>query len=470
MKLTTLYCTVLALLFSCTINAQELPRFKINIKYSKLSATYNFIQKLSDYYPDNEYKKIFKASKYHNSKHLGLIAQLDTLDLYKSLPFEDYPYGQKLPLQTISLIEKSLINSDSVEDFASQAFGVVTNDRFFAFLKIISTFEPIFQELIYLPNKKEFDNKIDELSQFVASNNMSQFFETGLTFYSTDWDDSIPIDIAIIPSIENGGFTATAFMNNAVSEVPINFKHNDILFCVLMHEIFHLQFDGQPLHLKKDIRRWFSQHSSVNSQYAYLLLDEALATALGNGYVFEKFNNMLDPQDWYNVKYINLMAQKTYPLVKNYIKNKKSIDQNFVDQYVKIYDDNFSTWPEELDHILTYRYILSDNKKDFDYFRRTYRYASRFVRSLSINQDELERMKETPVTKVVIVSEENMFKLNLIKNTFHELEDWSFNAENDFTHTAFLDDKTTLIIVNVKNKNLEKIFEDEFTNKKMHKN
>lgn len=118
----------------------------------------------------------------------------------------------------------------------------------------------------------------------------ADYFETGLKFYNAIWDYSVSIDIAIIPSISDGGFTANAFLNNAVSEVPLNFAHNDILFCVLMHEIFHNVYDWQSLEVKKNIESWFLANPSPNSQYAYSLLNEALATAMGNGYIYEGIN------------------------------------------------------------------------------------------------------------------------------------------------------------------------------------
>lgn len=441
--------------------------FKTNIKYSKLTATYNFIQKLSDYYPDNEYKNIFSNSPYNTPTYLNLIAQLDTLNLQESLPFQGYPYGQKQPFQTISLIEKNLINSITINDFISRTFGVLPNDQIFAFAHILSEFEPIYQELIYLPNKANFDKKVEELTLYVESVNLSQYFETGLTFYGTVWDSSVPIDIAIIPTLEKGGFTATAFFNNAVSEVPLSFKQNDILFCVLMHEIYHLLYDGQSLKLKQKIEKWVSDNPSKNSQYAYLLLDEALATALGNGYVFEGFNKETDKEDWYNVKYINLMAQKIYPLVKDYIKNKKTIDQYFIERYIKTYDDNFSDWSNELDHILTYRYILSENRDDFKYFRKKYRYASKSVYHTEINETNLESLKQSPITKVIIVSDNHSKKLELIRDTFPELKNWSYDAENEFIHTSILNDKTKIIVVNSTKGDFEKLFDDTFENKRI---
>lgn len=440
---------------------------QVNIKHSKLTATYSFVQKLSTYYPDNEYKQIFNNSKYNAAPYLDLIAQLDTLNLYESLPFQQYPYGQKQPFQTISLIEKNLINAKALDEFIRQTFGIIPNDHFFAFVNIISKFELIYEELIYLPNKESFDNKVDELAQFVKTVNLNQYFEVGLNFYGTKWNSSIPIDIAIIPTLGNGGFTATAFLNNAVSEVPLGFKHNDVLFCVLMHEIFHLLYDGQSLELKKNIEKWFDQSTSINSQYAYLLLDEALATALANGYIYEKFNKETDKEEWYNIKYINFMSQKIYPMVKDYIENKKTIDKKFVEQFIKIYDDNFSDWTKELDHILTYRYVLSDNQDDFRYLRKKYRYASKSAYQTPINQNNLEALKLAPLTKVLVVSENHNEKLQLIKNAFTALKNWSFKAESEFVYTTILADKTRLIIVNNTNDNLEELLDHSFNNKRI---
>ena len=118
-------------------------------------------------------------------------------------------------------------------------------------------------------------------------------------------------------------------------------EENDILFSVLMHEIYHNIYDGQSLELKLQIQSWFNNNSSKNSQYAYLLLNEALATALGNGYVYEQLNGKTDNTDWYNVKYINLMAKQVYPLVKEYITLQKPIDKNFIVAYIDTYENNF---------------------------------------------------------------------------------------------------------------------------------
>lgn len=464
MKITTTFLITFLLLFNITFGQTE-P--SINITYSKLLATYDFIQKLSDSYPDNECKRTFQSSKFYTQHYTDLIKQFDTINIYESYEFQGYPTGQQRPVMTTSLIEKNLIYTTSIQEFKSRTFGIIPNTEMFLFSHILSEFQPVYDSLIYFPNKSEFEKQLNELKNFVQKSNLSNFFQKGLIFYGSEWDASIAIDIAVIPSVSNGGFTAKAFLNNAISEVPINFKENDVLFSVLMHEIYHNIYDGQSLQLKLKIRSWFSNNSSKNSQYAYLLLNEALATALGNGYVYEQLNGKTENSDWYNVKYINLMAKQIYPIVKEYLTQNKQIDKGFVDEYVALYDSNFSGWTNELDNLFAYRCVITDNPNDLKYFRKNYRYSSFYLSQTPISQSSLERMKETPVTKVVIISSNNKNKLNIVKATFPELKNWKYKAQKEFVYTVNLKEKTKLIIINKHATSLEKLFDDNFKNRRI---
>jgi len=448
--------TVASLLLFITAFGQKGPT--INIRYSKLLATYDFVQKLSGSYPDNESKLAFQSSGFYTQHHTNLLKQFDSLNIYESYEFQNYPTGQKTPVTTTSLIEKYLISSTSMEDFKSRAFGIIPNAELFSFTQVLSEFITVYDSLVYTPNRIRFENQLAELKTFVQNSNLSLLFQEGLTFYGSQWDTAIPIDIAVIPSLSKRGFTARAFLNNAVTEAPLSFRENDILFSVLMHEIYHNIYDGQSLGLKLKIQDWFNSNSSKNSQYAYLLLNEALATALGNGYVYEKLNGKTDHSDWYNVKYINLMAKEIYPLVREYLAENKPIDKAFVDRYIASYDKNFPGWTNEADNLFAYRFVITDDPSDLRYLRNSYRQTSFYKAQIPLSQAALEKMRETPVTKVIIISSDNKNKLRLVKSTFPELRNWNFNAEKEFVYTADLQDRTKLIVVNRYNSSLEKLF------------
>lgn len=432
-----------ALLLCFSLSAQTRP--EVRIRFSGLLATYDFIQQLSASRPDNAYKQSFAASIYNRSPYRELIQQMDTLRLYESYNFQGYPFGQKIPGITTSFIERNLIHATSLAGFKQQTFGIVPNESLSALCRILSVFQPVYDSLIYQPNREAFERKLDTLKTFVARADLGHFFEAGLRFYHTEWDKEVPFDIAVIPTINKNGFSARAFLNDAVSEVPLNFNNNKVLFSVLMHEIYHILYDGQSLQLKQDMTGWFAENPSMNSQYAYLLLNEAMATALGNGYVYEKLNGKADTTDWYNIKYISLMAQRVYPLVKSYIAANKAIDRSFVNQYIALYD---SSWTRELRHLFHYRYVMADREEDFAYFDEHYPGSSMHQYEIPISPNSLAQMRQTAITKVLLVSSDHAAKLQIIRKTFPELKQWQYNARKDFVYTIRLQDKTRLFVIN----------------------
>ncbi|WP_118974822.1 hypothetical protein [Taibaiella koreensis] len=431
------------LFLSRTLRAQNRP--EVNIHFSNLLATYDFVQQLSADRPDNRYKQLFAGSAYNRSPYRELIQQMDTIRLYESYAYQDYPTGQKIPGITTAFIERNLIHATSLTGFKQQSFGIVPNEELFGLCRILSAFLPVYDSLIYQPNRKAFEEKLNALSAFVGKANLAHFFETGLRFYHTEWDQDISFDIAVIPSVNEEGFSARAFLNNAVSEVPLNFDNNEVLFSVLLHEIYHILYDGQSLRLKQDMAAWFGENRSMGSQYASLLLNEALATALGNGYVYEQLNGAADTTDWYNVRYINLMARRLYPVLKSYIAEHKAIDQDFVDQYVALYD---TSWTRELDHLFKNRYVMADSKEVLQYFIQQYPHASMYESVTPVNADNLSRMQQTPITKIVVVSSDRIAKLQAVHKAFPELKQWQYDARKDFVYTTMLKDKTRLFVIN----------------------
>ncbi|PSK94374.1 hypothetical protein [Taibaiella chishuiensis] len=448
--------TFLLALISTAVWAQTTP--KIALKYSRLFATYEFVKKLSGNYPETIYKEIFNKSKYHTAAYQQLIAQLDALNLYYEFSYPGYPVAQKLSVGTTSIIQRNLIYSTSLNEFKKNTFGLIPAGDLFQFAGILEKFEPVYDSLVYLPNKDKFDRKFEALEAFVHKVPLGQYFQNGIILYNAPWDYSIPIDIAVIPSIDEDGFTGTAFFNNIITEVPLNFNDNDALFSVLMHEIYHTLYNEQSLAFKNELNGYFYSNASPNSQYANLLLNEALATAMGNGYVFEQINGKPDPEPWYNVKYIAEMSRRMYPLVKQYLAAKKPMDKQFVDEYIRLYDQNFSAWTTEPAHLFTYRNVLTGDENDFKFLRKQYRRANYYENETGVTPAALQRQSQSAVTKVVIISANNKQQLKWVQETYPELKTWKYNPAQEFMYTVLLKDRTKLFVVNKLKSTTEAIF------------
>lgn len=447
------YRLLLTLLFLITFAFGQKTAF--NIKYSEQLAVFVFMQNISENYPKNVFKTEFQKSKYNTDNYKNIISKFDKLTIDYSYPFDEFPYGSKIPMQTRDILKKNLIETTNLNDFKLRSIGIVPNKTLSDLTEIISTFTPIYNELIYNPNKEQFEKQLVEISKYSKEHKIEDFFETGLLFYNSSWDNSIPFDIAFYPLPNSQSFTAQAFYNNFISAIQTNLKDYKDLFSVMLHETFHIIYDEQSLEVKNDIAKYFKENKSKNSNYSYQILNEVLATALGNGYVYEKLDGKTDSNEWYYHKYIDLLARKIYPLVTDYIAQKKPMDRNFIDNYIRIYDENFPNWINELENVMTYRYVISENQGDFNSIRKIFWYRSSEENDTEITESSIEKMRRTPLTKIIIISKNNKEKLNLLKKKFVELKNWNFKADKDFSYKILLEDKSQLIILNQKKSTIE---------------
>lgn len=453
------------LLFVNFFFAQQEPT--IHLKYSKLLATYEFVQMLSEQSPDNAEKSAFQASSYNVPENVNLIRRLDTLDIHESFQLQGFTTGTKIPIDSKALIDRALINATTIDQLKQNMFGLIQNSELIALADIIQHFVPVYEELIYLPQRDQIEEKLQKLQAYVDESKLSQYFQQGLLFYDSQWDRAIPIDIALIPKLSGNGFSARAFLNSAVVEIPLKFTKNEVLFGVLMHEIYHNIYDVQSKDKKQEILSWFYENTSKNSQNAYLLMNEVLATVLGNGYVYGQLTGTIDANDWYNVKYINLMSKALYPRVESYLKENKPMDRSLTDHYIALYDSLFSDWANELTHLLTNRYIISDNEGDLNEFNHYFPNASYNFSYYGLDLTGIEQAKNTPMTKVVLISKENKQNLALVKASFPELAKWTYAASKDFVYSIDLADRTKLLIINRRIKSLETLFSENFKDGKL---
>lgn len=418
------------------------------IKFSTPLAVFDFVDHLSANAPDNNVKKIYLASGFNQDKFNRLIAAYDSLNIDFGYEYTAYPYGQKIGGSSISLLKKELVNATDLSDFKTKALGIIPNTDLFALYAILTAFEPVYQQLIYLPNKAVFERQLSSVQRLADSANVAGYFKTGLTFYHSSWDESIPFQLVFYPLPGAKGFKATAMYNIGICSVPTGLTDFNKLLSVMIHEMFHIEYDEASLSQKQAIEKWVDDNPSKYSRYAYLLLNEALATALGNGYVYGQLQGKEDTASWYRRKYTNLMAKAIYPVVKSYIVQRRAIDQSFIDTYIQLYERNFSDWLSEPDNIFTDRYVLSDAPSDFSVIDQNFPYRSMSQYDNPVSLAGIDKMKAAPITKVVIVSKDNPQKLAWLQQTFAELRDWTPDARQDFTYAVWLSDKTYLLVIN----------------------
>lgn len=187
-------------------------KINFDIKYSEPLAVFVFMQNLSENYPENIFRTEFEKSKYNNGAYRKLISQFDKLAIDYSYQFEGFPYASKTPMQTRDILKKNLIETNDLNDFKLRSIGILPNNVLNDLTTYIAEFTPVYNELIYQPNKDKFEKQLAEITDYANNHQLENYFETGLLFYNSSWDRSIPFEIALYPFPDSDYFTASGIL------------------------------------------------------------------------------------------------------------------------------------------------------------------------------------------------------------------------------------------------------------------
>lgn len=420
------------------------PEFQV--LYSKPLAVYVFVKKLNSEQATNGFRQLFDTSRFATTIAKEKLKVFGELCLDYSYSYEEYPYGSKVMGMTEALLKKNMIASATVSEFRIRSIGMIPNETLYQLCDILSYFEPIYQSLVYDKYGAGFENQMKEIAKGVSGEGVPDCFEKATMFYGTTWNKEVPFQICLYPLPLSKGFSAEALYNQAVCGVPSD-VNKEVLLSVMLHEVFHMLYDEQSLQLKKDLSTWFSSQSSDCRQYAYLLLNEVLATAIGNGYSYKRLTGKIDEGDWYDWPYINLMAKKLYPMVADYLQHGRSMDKAFVTSYINLYETNFKTWLQEPRHTFCFRAVLSDNRKDLELVASRYPNCSLSESQTEISNSSIEQMMSRPLTKLIIISNDHEKQINLLKQFVPELRTITLDPKKESVRRLFLKDKTNLYLV-----------------------
>jgi hypothetical protein len=422
---------------------------QVETKFSEPFAVFQFVNSISPRSPDNVYKRLFTHSNLSTPKYKDLLDRFDALYINYSYDFTDYPAGQKVGIDVPDLLRRNLILSTDLQDFKIRSMGLVPNERLIGLVDILTQFTPIYKAVIYEPCKLKFEEQLKGISNLIKSTNINYYFTEALRFYNSSWDLTIPFVFCFYPLPNSKGFTATAIGNVAISAVADSLDNYNALLSVMLHEVSHILYDERSLSLWNQMENWFDASPSKVKRYANSLFNEAMATAVGNGYLAAQLSGKLDTtRRWYGVKYISMMAKTAYPLVKQYIETSKPMDSDFVVNYIRLFGEQYSAWLYDPRFLMRGRLMVSGKPADFDTVRRSYPPAPGDWDEREISVAVMKKVVANHGTKLIIVNSDNEQKLQLIRDNVDEIRTWHFDAKKDFVYTKFLGDFTWLIVFN----------------------
>lgn len=401
----------------------------IKIVYSKPFALLKFLETTTGHHgTSHTFREQIDSSKVlQQAAFKELVKSYNTLHLDYTWSRQEYPEKRKHTTSTWDLICVAAISSKTNTEFFSRMIGVIPSDDYLKLKRVITETEPFYDAFLFTAQQGAIQSKAAELSTHAPA--LNQLFDRFKTFYGSSWDKSVPFNLSIYPIFgKQGETTATPHANSLEMGFLLEHKDSYDMLAVGMHEMCHVLFEEQPLTLQKNLDSSFTARKDPYAAFAYRYIDEALATALGNGYAYASLSMKPDTGSWYADYYIDHYAKALYPLVKDYLDAHKQMDSDFVLKAVAVFKQTFPDALYDTDALMmrSDAYFEDDHESVIDPMINTLHTAFRiYMSNTAIPIDDaasLENIKNSEQTQVFIIHKNQAKNLKLLKTLFPELK------------------------------------------------
>lgn len=460
----TIKLLVCAVIFTIKITAQQkLPEIKIQA--NKTLALVEFVKSVSTS-RSGFLKKHFEKSELNTKEIQELLKEYDNLQLGRSIRFDGYPTTRRNATSTLDIFTVMASNASNLESLKKSSIGLFQLKQHRNLFKILKKIEPVYDAYFWNKNQTLINTKIASLKKFAKEHNLNELYTSMMRFYNSSWDSDLPLVISVVPYPKNVGFSATVRGNVLVSGLPLDMNYYNIYFGVMMHEIGHILYEQQSPKVQYDIEDWFLNSKSIYKNYTYNWFNEVLATVVGNGWVYENLAKKTDADSWYHNYQINTLAKAIYPKAKYYLKNKKAIDKEFIDYAILKYKETLSKKHFSYDNLCTYlEVMLPVNKQgaeiDNKFMNAIFSYFdTRSIETFSsyLCGEKLSDFKKSTKTKIIAITEDNKANFKKLKLDFPFIKEYKFNLKKDFVIVHTNKNGQVFIVMNLQNKNFEKVF------------
>lgn len=435
--------------------AQEI----VSVKISKPYCLFNFMEAASGQsrHISETLQENIKAQLGTDAEFTKLCTEFHKIEFHYQYKREAYPSGRRQYRSIYDLLMIALVRADNLTEFNQNAIGLLPNVDQMKLMEILKAAEKYYDKAIWNPELKYLKKQQRQLSAY--SEKATGIFKAARQFYSSGWSDAIPFTVALypIPGL-NGSSTATPHANSLCVGVMTQETDHAGRMGVVLHEMCHVLYDEQPSSFQHQLQSWFSENPSAYSGPAYTYFDEALATAIGNGWATREITGKLDQGEWYNNRYINGFGKALFPMIDTYFKENKVLDKAFVDEAISLFAAAFPESITDYNILLNKVTIYSDNEPGEDLeamlnnIEAGFRLAGFHLSSPISHPQSLEMMEQDGNTQLFVLDQNQEENLKKMSEKFPELSAVSFSEVKNHLLLAFTDARKRQVIVLISRK------------------
>lgn len=413
----------------------------VEFTFTKPHSLLNFVETLLERPGGSQtIKSIFRESKYNTAQARLQLDKLSKLKTDYSYRFDGYPTSRYMVRNTWDLMSIGAARSQTLYEFKLNTIGLLPNSEHHELFETLLYFETIYSDLIWNDNLSKLAAYCTQLNDFAQNRNIDALFQKLSGFYGSSWDLDVPFKVCLYPIPgKTGNSTATPKGNIVTCGILLDdFDYPNVLG-VVFHELCHILYREQSPELQNELESWFISSTTQSKLLAYQLIDESMATALGNGWIYECITGKLDTSDWYNDYYINRYAKSTYLTIKDQVNTGKSIDKQLINNLVSIYDQAFPDAIFEFNNLFANIHVVADLTEEevpfvFPAIFRNFRVGGAGL-ATPLDITNLNDLSTHLATRVIIVTRDNKRSWEFLRKNFEEAR---YLKSPDFTKNFYV--------------------------------
>ena len=249
----------------------------------------------------------FKRSKYNTPE---IQRELETLtpihsNLLNYYQFAGNPPSRRDGAQVLKLVQTQSLFAKDLQDLSTRSLGLLPLAQHRDFFALLEKLEPIYDAVIWKASAPALRQHQLVLTKFAKKADLNRMFAAIEKLYHGAWPKGVPFSIGLYPVPYLSGFK-----NYTISQSIGSIEEHGVLigsqnldasesFGVIFHELCHSVYNTQPVEFMQSMDRWFASSSSPFKLQAQNWFNEAMATAIGNGWANARINSgKLSQQSW----------------------------------------------------------------------------------------------------------------------------------------------------------------------------
>lgn len=334
---------IFTIIFSLGLTTKAIGSVAVSVEYSEAADVFDILDNVSNWlegFCEEEYQKYWSQKFGITESDKQLFSEYKTL---REKYYKDPDQAEKDPFKnrngffstlgsiTADPIAEAFYSSGKLSDAYQKLMATLTTED----LDFLKKFHKHFEDkyAILLKESAHFKKIVKKLDPAFKKSSVKTLFEDASRFYNVKEDLNYKVLYVWWPPIERSQASPTGnfllMRYNPIKHADTAGQDTDIVF----HEIVHTISARQNLAQKQMLTKEFLKTCPIQDKMKKLkILEEPLAVAIGQLLYLKRVEpKRLDlSAKAYIDPWISVYGKMLFPIVDEYMKNKKTIDQDFV--------------------------------------------------------------------------------------------------------------------------------------------